>query len=650
MTDEHDERHWGFTATYSPDDNKLRLYAATRLSPELYAKVKAAGFSWAPKQELFVAPMWTPGREDLLLELAGEIGDEDTSLTDRAEQRAERFEEYSEKRAADSEAAHAAVSRIADGIPFGQPILVGHHSERHARKDAERIENGMRKAVKMWDTSKYWTSRAAGALHHAKYKELPAVRARRIKKIEADARRVERSKAEAEKALRIWGDLHARQVNKPDGTSSTFAERALYIAGRTHTTSHEVYNGLSNGTLSPEEAQRRTVEMSQRAVEHCERWLTHYANRLTYERAMLAESGYTPPPKPKTKSDLPLLNYPGEVAYRNPYHKGEIIRGQAVGITKAELAEVNTDYKGTRLSECGTHRVRTAYLKVNGKRELVALFLTDSKQHPRPTVYDKAVAAADEREAQDKALEAATRRAEARLEHEPPAVNHDMEAMRASLKAGVQVVSAPQLFPTPPDLARRMAEAADIQPGQRVLEPSAGTGNLLRAILNRFAGADCGLMVAVEISPQLAAGLREVQRKTLYANDDNYSIRCADFLTCNGDLGTFHRIVMNPPFSRGADIEHIRHAVTFLKPGGRLVALCANGPRQARELQPLATEWEELPDGSFSEAGTNVRVVLLTIDKEEAEEADAHRRNAPHCGKCGHPDGHCDFDSEGRRV
>lgn len=57
-------------------------------------------------------------------------------------------------------------------------------SERRARKDAERIENGMRKAVRMWETADYWKSRAAGAIRHAKYKERPDVRARRIKTIE----------------------------------------------------------------------------------------------------------------------------------------------------------------------------------------------------------------------------------------------------------------------------------------------------------------------------------------------------------------------------------------------------------------------------------------------------------------------------------
>jgi hypothetical protein len=82
-------------ATYSPEDNKLRLYSVTRLDTETYQRVRAAGFIWAPKQELFVAPMWTPAREDLLIELCGEIGDEDTSLVERAKERAERFEGYS---------------------------------------------------------------------------------------------------------------------------------------------------------------------------------------------------------------------------------------------------------------------------------------------------------------------------------------------------------------------------------------------------------------------------------------------------------------------------------------------------------------------------------------------------------------------------
>ena len=107
------------TATYSPEDNKLRLYSSTRLTKDLYDRVKAAGFKWAPKQELFVAPMWTPGREDFLLELCEEIEDEDTTLVDRAEERSERFSDYSDKRAEDAARAHKAVEAITEHIPLG---------------------------------------------------------------------------------------------------------------------------------------------------------------------------------------------------------------------------------------------------------------------------------------------------------------------------------------------------------------------------------------------------------------------------------------------------------------------------------------------------------------------------------------------------
>jgi hypothetical protein len=60
----------------------------------------------------------------------------------------------------------------------------------------------------------------------------------------------------------------------------------------------------------------------------------------------------------------------------------------------------------------------------------------------------------------------------------------------------------------------------------------------------------------------------------------------ADFLECNGDLGTFDRIVMNPPFANADGIKHIMHAMKMMKPGGRLVAICANGPRQHDKLKP----------------------------------------------------------------
>ncbi|MEQ6982021.1 DUF3560 domain-containing protein, partial [Klebsiella pneumoniae] len=36
-----------YRATYSPDDNKLRLYASLRLDEETYSLINKAGFRWA---------------------------------------------------------------------------------------------------------------------------------------------------------------------------------------------------------------------------------------------------------------------------------------------------------------------------------------------------------------------------------------------------------------------------------------------------------------------------------------------------------------------------------------------------------------------------------------------------------------------------
>ncbi len=45
----------------------------------------------------------------------------------------------------------------------------------------------------------------------------------------------------------------------------------------------------------------------------------------------------------------------------------------------------------------------------------------------------------------------------------------DIKAMKQSLREGVQVVVSHCLFPTPPELARRVVELAEIRPENRVL-------------------------------------------------------------------------------------------------------------------------------------------------------------------------------------
>lgn len=648
------------SATYSPDDNKLRLYSTTRLDPELYARVKAAGFKWAPKQELFVAPMWTPGREDLLIELCGEVGDEDTSLVQRAEERAERFDEYSDKRAAEAKSAKAAVDRIVEHIPLGQPILVGHHSERRARKDAEKIGSGMMKAVKLWDTSKYWQDRAEGALAHAKYKEDPGVRHRRIKGIESDRRKSEKSLKTSQQALVLWTEegLTLEAAVKLAGTQGY----GLSIRREGTTQYDSVYSLLTQNKLTVAEAQERAAKAFSRSIEWDQRWITHYDNRLTYERTMLAQSLGADPVSQNAMAERFNIEVGGRVLARRETEWLVVLRVtrkegviQSVTTTaprsvtwsktwKYSVEEIK-DYKAPEGEDAAKAKKATALAPLcnypgEGFREMTEdewkrsvrasdfYFITTLKATETAGRHRVRVAPTPGKgwvkqqvfltDAKRKDAPAPDNAAPVTFEHQPnhreaPArpISVDngaaaFEAMRQAAKAGVQVVAAPQLFPTPRELAERMVKLANIRPGNSVLEPSAGTGNLLGAMGSSMFNHDLtqGSVTAVEINGKLIERLEVEFPKT--------EVKHGNFLDFH--FRQFDKIVMNPPFINGEDIKHIEHAKSLLAPGGTLVALCANGPRQREKLMPLADYWEDLPPGSFSEQGTNVNVALLVIE------------------------------------
>lgn len=165
----------------------------------------------------------------------------------------------------------------------------------------------------------------------------------------------------------------------------------------------------------------------------------------------------------------------------------------------------------------------------------------------------------------------------------------------------------PGFFPTPKAIISRMLDDADIRDGQRILEPSAGRGDIAEAIRAQHPEVQLTLC---EINPKLCAILR---RK-------GFAVEESDFLTTGGE---FDRILMNPPFENGQDMAHITHAFNLLADSGRIVAIGSESPffrntAAAASFRALVDThgWsEKLPDGAFTfsdrPTGTNTRLIVL---------------------------------------
>ena len=168
-------------------------------------------------------------------------------------------------------------------------------------------------------------------------------------------------------------------------------------------------------------------------------------------------------------------------------------------------------------------------------------------------------------------------------------------------------------FPTPEVLVEAVLPLADIQLGMKTLEPSAGVG----AFAVRMAEL-CGGQENVTVCELLPGNARKL-REAGFAN-----VQEGDFLSMEPQP-IYDRVVMNPPFNGGVDIDHVLHASRFLKPDGRLVAI--TGPSWESKASTKAQSFRDFIDdaqaqvkqveaGAFRSVGTNVATRVVTIDAE----------------------------------
>ena len=161
-------------------------------------------------------------------------------------------------------------------------------------------------------------------------------------------------------------------------------------------------------------------------------------------------------------------------------------------------------------------------------------------------------------------------------------------------------------FPTPATISIKLIELAKIERGMSVLEPSAGQGGIADLIPK-----DCRIDCIELLSDNVAI----LEKK-------GYQAQQANFLAIEPSP-IYHRVVMNPPFERQQDIDHVSHALKFLKPKGILVAIMSASilfreNKKTVEFRDLIHQHngytERLPEGCFKESGTGVNAVLVSMD------------------------------------
>lgn len=175
-----------------------------------------------------------------------------------------------------------------------------------------------------------------------------------------------------------------------------------------------------------------------------------------------------------------------------------------------------------------------------------------------------------------------------------------------------------QFYHSPEGVTDRLLSDLYLPEGAHVLEPSAGTGHIVRALRAKKPNVK---ITAVELHPDRVAQLRKLE-------GPDVQIVARNFLN-EPAFPVYDAVVMNPPFYGTHWMDHVRHAWDFLKDGGRLVAVLPVSAAVAETPKHLAfRRWAEkanggriwglfsdLPPESFLEAGTRINTTILSLRK-----------------------------------
>jgi hypothetical protein len=158
----------------------------------------------------------------------------------KAGARAERMEGRAEKAEAEARHRFSAARAATAAIPFGQPILIGHHSEKRHRAALARSDANMRAGCEASDKAKHYADRAAAAAETASGEKFtdPRYLGNRIAEVEVEERDILRRLAEADGKI---GDAYARYRDRMAEALARVRERLEFYRGKLAACGKAVY-------------------------------------------------------------------------------------------------------------------------------------------------------------------------------------------------------------------------------------------------------------------------------------------------------------------------------------------------------------------------------------------------------------------------
>lgn len=162
-------------------------------------------------------------------------------------------------------------------------------------------------------------------------------------------------------------------------------------------------------------------------------------------------------------------------------------------------------------------------------------------------------------------------------------------------------------YPTTKPIITKMLQIAQVKPSHRILEPSAGSGDLACAI----AQLGVNFIDCFEIYPLLQTALKL----------QGFNLVGDDFLN-SSPQPIYDRIIANPPFGNNGVARHTTHAYNFLKPGGILVSLAHHYQLKPSQTDRQFFAWLKSKNARFlncgkaffqSDRSTNVPLQVILI-------------------------------------